>query len=229
MSPLLLAAAVCALLAGLLLSTQEAERRLVRIAPAAADSGGGAQGPDDRRRADPDAAIALIDRAAALLRVGLPAHAVVGELAAAAPEGLAEPLRLSARSLSLGEDVRTAVRRHLGGVPADQREVLEAMAAVWHVALISGAPAADMLSRCAASRRALADAHRERDVALAGPQATVTVLTWLPAGGFGLALLIGADLLALLSSPPGAILLGAGAALMVIGRLWMRRMLGAVR
>ncbi|MGO1607672.1 MAG: type II secretion system F family protein, partial [Brevibacterium yomogidense] len=84
---------------------------------------------------------------------------------------------------------------------------------------------ADVLTRYAHSRREIADAERERLVALAGPQATVTVLTWLPAAGLGLALLIGADLGSLLGSPLGLASIGGGVILLACGRVWMTRML----
>jgi tight adherence protein B len=97
------------------------------------------------------------------------------------------------------------------------------------VAESAGAPAADVLERYARSRREIAEAERERAVALAGPQATVTVLTWLPAAGLGLALLIGADPLSLLGSPAGLVSIGSGVVLLAAGRLWMRRMLERAR
>lgn len=84
-------------------------------------------------------------------------------------------------------------------------------------------------ARYGRSRREIAEAERERAVALAGPKATVTVLTWLPAAGLGLALLIGADPVSLLSSPPGLVSIGAGVLLLLAGRLWMRRMLEQAR
>ena len=69
------------------------------------------------------------------------------------------------------------------------------------------------------------DSARERAIALAGPQSTVKVLTALPLLSLGLAVLIGADPAELLTSVPGAVSCISGAVLLVVGRLWMRRML----
>lgn len=174
---------------------------------------------------DPHRAIAVIDRAAALLRIGMPPATVTAQLAEVSDSDLAAVLTRVSRSMSLGDDPRTAIARHAGGLPPTLAEVLVGMGAVWEVAESAGAPAADVLTRYAHSRREIADAERERLVALAGPQATVTVLTWLPAAGLGLALLIGADLGSLLGSPLGLASIGGGVILLACGRVWMTRML----
>lgn len=187
-------------------------------------------GPDARTGSsaaedDPHRAIAVIDRAAALLRIGMPPATVTTQLAEVSDPDLAAVLIRVSRSMSLGDDPRTAIARHVGGLPPTLAEVLVGMGAVWEVAESAGAPAADVLTRYAHSRREIADAERERVVALAGPQATVTVLTWLPAAGLGLALLIGADLGSLLGSPVGLVSIGGGVVLLACGRVWMKRML----
>ncbi|WP_051298160.1 type II secretion system F family protein [Brevibacterium album] len=177
-------------------------------------------GPDDPARA-----ITVIDRAAELLRIGLPPAEALAQLAELSDPEIAQMLLRAARSLSLGDDPRTAIARHARTLPPPVAEVLTGMGAVWFVSETAGAPAADMLERFAASRREIADAERERAVSLAGPRATVTVLTWLPAAGLGLALLIGADPLALLSSGLGLASLLSGGTLLVAGRLWMTALL----
>ncbi|GAA2098986.1 type II secretion system F family protein [Brevibacterium salitolerans] len=174
---------------------------------------------------DPVRAITVIDRAAELLRVGLPPADALSQLAELSDPEIARVLARAARSLRLGDDPRTALGRHARTLPGPVAEVLTGMGAVWYVAEAAGAPAADMLERFAVSRREVADAERERAVALAGPRATVTVLTWLPAAGLGLALLIGADPLTLLASGPGLVSLVSGAVLLAAGRLWMTRLL----
>lgn len=174
---------------------------------------------------DPVRAITVIDRAAELLRVGLPPADALSQLAELSDPEIARVLARAARSLRLGDDPRTALGRHARTLPGPVAEVLTGMGAVWYVAEAAGAPAADMLERFAVSRREVADAERERAVALAGPRATVTVLTWLPAAGLGLALLIGADPLTLLASGPGMVSLVSGAVLLAAGRLWMTRLL----
>jgi tight adherence protein B len=179
--------------------------------------------------ADPHRAIAVIDRAAALLRIGLPPATVTIQLAEVSDADLAAVLTRVSRSMSLGDAPDVAFARHAGALPGPLEQVLTGMGSVWAVAESAGAPAAGVLERYAQSRREIAEAERERAVALAGPQATVTVLTWLPVAGLGLALLIGADPLALLGSPVGLVSIGSGVVLLALGRLWMRRMLEGAR
>ena len=200
--------------------------------PGAAASGAGpASGPAsaDHADADPHRAIAVIDRAAALLRIGLPPATVTIQLAEVSDADLAAVLTRVSRSMNLGDAPDVAFARHAGALRGPLEQVLTGMGSVWAVAESAGAPAADVLERYARSRREIAEAERERAVALAGPQATVTVLTWLPAAGLGLALLIGADPLALLGSPVGLVSIGSGGVLLALGRLWMRRMLEGAR
>ena len=173
-----------------------------------------------------DQAVALVDRAVQLLRVGvLPARVMrlLSEIPGDAE--LAAALGRMARVIELGEPPHVAIDKHLGALPESEREVLAGMSAVWFVAESAGAPAADMLARYAQTCREKADSERERDVALAGPQSTVTVLTWLPLLSIALAVIIGADFAALLTSPAGFASLTGGVALLFAGRLWMRVML----
>ncbi|MYM19245.1 hypothetical protein GSY69_04485 [Brevibacterium sp. 5221] len=180
-----------------------------------------------RRAADTGLeAVAAVDRSVELLRAGIPPAGVMQHLAALPGDArLTEALARSGRSLELGDSPHTAIRRHLGGVDAEAAEVLDGMAAVWHVAETAGAPAADMLARYAGTCRERADSARERAVALAGPASTVRVLTWLPLLSLGLAMLIGANPVRLLGSAPGLVSLLGGTALLLAGRAWMRIML----
>ncbi len=171
-------------------------------------------------------AVAAVDRAVELLRAGIPPAAVMAHLAKLpGDERLTTALERTGRSLELGDSPHTAIRRHSADLDPETAEVLDGMASVWFVAETAGAPAADMLQRYAITCRERADSARERAVALAGPASTVRVLTWLPLLSLGLALLIGADPLRLLSSLPGLISLIGGVALLLVGRMWMRIML----
>lgn len=175
-------------------------------------------------------ALAVIDRAVELLRSGIPPARVMGHLATLpGSDALVSALTLMSRSLELGDPPHTAIRRHSEGLDPAAAEVFSGMASIWFVAQSAGAPVADMLARYAVTCRERADAARERDVALAGPQSTVRVLSWLPLLSLGLALLIGADPLKLVSSVAGALSLVSGAALLVAGRVWMRAMLRRVQ
>ncbi|MCQ9385343.1 type II secretion system F family protein [Brevibacterium moorei] len=179
--------------------------------------------------ADPaEPAIAIVDRCTALLRAGVaPAHALRQVARAGTEPGLRTLLEKVARALELGQAPHTAIRAQLARArPAPQiARILEGMASVWFVAQTAGAPAAEMLGRYAESCRARADSERERAVALAGPQSTVRVLTWLPVISLGLSLLIGTNPLELITGVPGALSLVCGVALLLAGRAWMRAML----
>jgi tight adherence protein B len=199
------------------------------VGAASVAGAGPAPAGGDAEVEDPHRAIAVIDRAAALLRIGLPPETVTIQLAEVSDADLAAVLTRVSRSMSLGDEPDVAFARHADALPGPLAQVLTGMGSVWAVAESAGAPAADVLERYARSRREIAEAERERAVALAGPQATVTVLTWLPAAGLGLALLIGADPLSLLGSPAGLVSIGSGVVLLAAGRLWMRRMLERAR
>jgi tight adherence protein B len=72
------------------------------------------------------------------------------------------------------------------------------------------------------------DADAARQTALAGPKATVSLLTWLPLMGLGLGIALGVDPLAiLLGTPWGLAALAAGAGLTVAGRVWSARLVAA--
>jgi tight adherence protein B len=95
------------------------------------------------------------------------------------------------------------------------------LAACFDAAEASGCPLAEVLARFAAHLETEDDADAARRTALAGPRATVRLLTWLPLSGLGLGALLGVDPVAtLLGNPWGLAALAAGAALTAAGRLW---------
>ena len=114
-----------------------------------------------------------------------------------------------------GEDVRA-------------RRVWFQLAACFDVAEASGCPLAEVLTRFAAQLEAEDDAEAARQTALAGPRATVQLLTWLPFLGLGLGVLLGVDPAAvLLGTPLGVAALAAGLALTTAGRIWSARLVRA--
>ncbi len=174
--------------------------------------------------------IAVIDRAVQLLKVGIePARAMT--LVADLPDNeVAERvLRKVARAMELGEKPDQALRMYAGELDDEDARILTGMASVWFVSEQAGAPAAEMLASYASTCRDRADAMRERDVALAGPISSVMVLSWLPIMSLGLAVLVGADLVELVTSVPGALSICGGLVLLVVGRIWMRSMLASAR
>lgn len=186
---------------------------------------GGRLGP--KRDADPGAALdAVADavhRLAVLLAAGLEPGAAVRlldgtgplEAAAQAASPLEVPEVLVAASASESESARRGWRL---------------LAASWAVATETGAPLAGVLDRAAETLRALADADRQVDLALAGPLATARIVALLPLAGVGLALLIGADPVGVvLGTAPGAVSAALGVAALAVGIRWTRRLVAEAR
>ena len=99
------------------------------------------------------------------------------------------------------------------------------LAACFDIAEASGCPLAEVLTRFAAQLEVGDDAEAARQTALAGPKATVTLLTWLPLMGLGLGIALGVDPLAILvGTPLGMAALAAGVALTAAGRIWSARL-----
>jgi tight adherence protein B len=128
-----------------------------------------------------------------------------------------------------GQPVSEAIRGSVQAAfpPSDAREarVWSELAACFDIAEASGCPLADVLARFAAQLEVEDDAEAARQTALAGPKATVSLLTWLPLMGLGLGMALGVDPLAILvGTPLGLAALVAGAALTVAGRIWSARL-----
>ncbi|WP_255771297.1 hypothetical protein [Pseudarthrobacter sulfonivorans] len=150
--------------------------------------------------------------------------------------------RLSGGSLSMLGAVRAAAFRGLPVSEAIRRAVPAAfphavgreprtwleLAACFDIAEASGCPLADVLARFAAQLEVEDDAEAARQTALAGPKATVSLLTWLPMMGLGLGMALGVDPLAMLfGTPLGVAALAAGVALTIAGRIWSARLVHA--
>ena len=197
--------------------------RLHELLRTRSDSGdrrrGGRQGREDPEQ-EKLWAISAVENCAHLLKVGMTPQAVMSTLSRQNAQ-----LSPISRAISLGEEPGRAIATRGEGLPPAAAEVFSGMSAVWTVSERSGAHAADMILRYATAQRGALDADRERRIAMAGPRATVRVLSWLPLIGVGLGLLIGVQPVQLLSGLPGRLSLGAGVALYLIGRWWMRRMM----
>lgn len=113
-----------------------------------------------------------------------------------------------------------------GGLTSEQVRVWLDIAACFDVCEASGAPVAAVLERLATMLEADHDAAALRETALAGPRATVKLLTWLPFLGLGLGMLMGVDpMAALLGSPLGWAVVAAGTGFAVAGRAWSASMI----
>lgn len=159
-----------------------------------------------------------------------PAGAAAGSLSPLSLEILAATRAAAAQ----GSPVADAIRRRAGpaaGVRARRnpagREgaVWVELAACFELAEASGCPLAEVLTRFAEHLEAADDAAAARQTALAGPKATVRILTWLPFLGLGLGMLLGVDAAAVLfGTPLGLASLAAGLVLAAAGRFWSARL-----
>lgn len=94
----------------------------------------------------------------------------------------------------------------------------------------TGAPLVDLLQRLADQLEAEQDRRRALEAALAGARMTQKLLAWLPALGLGLAQLMGADPLGVLTGTVlGRVCLAAGGGLWWANALWCRRLLATAR
>jgi tight adherence protein B len=157
------------------------------------------------------------------------------------------PILAAARAAALrGSSVAAAIRHAVSGgttghgpgaaamhAPASvrsgrDRRIWGELAACFDTAEASGCPLADVLARFAAHLEAEDDAEAARQTALAGPRASVRLLTWLPLSGLGLGLVLGVDPVAtLLAKPWGVLALAAGVVLTAAGRVWSSRLVRA--
>ena len=171
-----------------------------------------------------DAVAGWVQRLAVLLTAGLEPLAAVRAIEHPPPE-----LAAAAACDSPYDVPRRMVEASVEGTPSTV-PAWAVLAAAWTVALESGAPLAEALDRVADSLRALADADRQVDLAMAGPIATARIVAALPLLGLGMGLLIGADPLGVLfGTVPGAVGGAMGGALLTVGIRWNRRLVAAAR
>lgn len=153
---------------------------------------------------------AVLAVAAALRAGAAPAEAWRRCWGVVAPDGV--PSLPDARS-------RCADDRHAAAVVAGAR-----------LAARTGAPLAEVLERVGASLAQDEAVEGQRRAALAGPQATVRVLSWLPVVGAALGWSLGADPVGvLLDGGTGTALLTGAGVLTWLGRRWSGRLLRAAR
>lgn len=169
-------------------------------------------------------------------RTGLPARGT--DAPGGALSSVSLGIMAAARAAALrGSPVAAAIRAGAATEPGKavphgpggkEGAVWTELAACFEVAEASGCPLADVLTRFAAHLEAGDDAEAARQTALAGPKATVRILTWLPFLGLGLGMLLGVDPSAvLLGTPLGLAALAAGLALTAAGRVWSARLVRA--
>lgn len=129
---------------------------------------------------------------------------------------------------SSAEAIRDIAARIYPRRGSSERRVWMELAACLEVAETSGCPLADLLTRFAAQLEAEEDAEAARQTALAGPKATVKLLSWLPVFGLVLGMALGVDPLGiLLDNVLGVATFAAGLILTVAGRVWSSRLVAS--
>ncbi|MFJ5954362.1 type II secretion system F family protein [Paenarthrobacter sp. NPDC092416] len=207
-----------------------------------------------RVRAEPLSLVVLVQQLAALLRGGRGAARLWEEMwlvhsgltgdnrrtaysgaqraAATLSEASIRVLGAARSSSSVGnsaaEAIRGAVEKAYPSRGNVERRIWVELAACLDIAETSGCPLADILTRFASQLEAEEDAEAARQTALAGPKATVRLLSWLPVLGLGLGMALGVDPLGiLLDNVLGMATLATGLVLTVAGRLWSSRLVAA--
>lgn len=132
------------------------------------------------------------------------------------------------RGAPVSEVIRKSAQAEFPRAESRELRIWCELAACFDIAEASGCPLADVLARFAAQLEVEDDAEAARQTALAGPKATVSLLTWLPLMGLGLGIALGVDPLAILvGTPLGMAALAAGVGLTIAGRVWSARLVHA--
>jgi len=132
------------------------------------------------------------------------------------------------RGAPVSDAIRSAAPAAFGRAGSREPQIWDQLAACFDMAEASGCPLADVLTRFAVQLEVEDDAEAARQTALAGPRATVGLLTWLPLMGLGLGIALGVDPVAILvGTPLGLASLAAGLVLTVVGRIWSSRLVRA--
>lgn len=180
------------------------------------------------RRAREDAAsigavVAIVRRAAALLRGGVPAARVWKALTEERASGAVVPGVLDRVASRIASGAGTAEAL----ASADQPE-WRVLAAAWQAAESSGAPLSGVLDRFADSMRAVGRVAERRAVLLSGPRATIRLVVSLPPVSMALGALLGFDPLRALGGAAGWAVSALGVGLLGLGVHWSGSLLRRV-
>lgn len=186
------------------------------------------------RRLQPrfDRVAATVQRLAVLLAAGIAPTSAwrhVSEGEGSSPDSGTGVVARAVATTQLGSDLPTAIRVAASAEPAEL-VAWSTIAAAWAVAGEVGAPLAPTLARLAEVLRGLAQAEREVELALAGPNATARIVLVLPPLGLLVGTALGVNPFGVLvTTPVGLACLGVGTALLIAARRWSRRMVQSAR
>lgn len=171
-------------------------------------------------------AVSLLEGVAPALEAGLTPSVAV-RLSGATLGPSIDPLttRLVAELSESGERGAPMAPVWRSWAAAEGSAELRFVAAAWQLSELTGAPLADAVHRAVASVHQARERARRVHIAVAGPRATVVVLSVLPLTGplFGLACGVSPTEL-YLASPLSSAAAALGLALIWVGRRWCRRL-----
>ena len=169
----------------------------------------------------------VVQRLAVLLAAGVPPASAWGYVAETSASAI--PATVNSKIVD-ATGIATAISESLGGVGAVEASAWRGLAAAWSVATDAGAPLAPSLRLFAGSLRALAQAQRDIEVALAGPAATARMVMVLPAVGVLFGMALGFNTIGtLLTTPTGIGCLALGSILILGASRWNRRLIAAAQ
>ena len=177
-----------------------------------------------------DRVAAVVQRLAVLLAAGIaPASAWRHVAEGVDGSGSSGTVARAVADLELGADLAGAVAAAAEKEPSEVA-AWSTIAAAWTVAAEVGAPIAPTLNRLAEVLRGLAQAGREVELALAGPNATARIVLVLPPLGLLVGTALGVNPFGVLvTTPVGLACLAIGVALLVAARRWSVRMVLSAR
>lgn len=173
-------------------------------------------------------------RLAVLLQAGVPPARAWEHLADTGDVAAARVASALARGAPLPLAVSAAVPpslpRRPRGKAADPDAEWPDVAAAWQVATTVGAPLADSLRGLATALRDGREAGDDVRVALAEPAATARLMAGLPLVAIALGAAFGFDTMTtLFANPIGVACVVAGVVLILVSRLWTRRLIASAR
>lgn len=179
--------------------------------------------PSRARDREDVAVVDVLDALAAALNTGLPAAEALGVVAA---QSAHQPwLARAEQAARAGQSIAAALHRTARHT---RQEDLAIGARAWELSERTGAPLADGLRAAARAGRARRDQAHRVAAATAGARATMTVLTLLPVGGLGLAVVLGLGPAQVYGNPAGLASAALGVPLVLAGRAVVRRLVARV-
>lgn len=176
-----------------------------------------------RRRHDLGAVLGVLDALAPALRAGLAPVAALGclDFSVGRSPRVSALLTHLIEAAELGEPLAPVWMRQARDIGSVE---LALIGRAWALSESLGAPLADCVAMAADLVRQRTAREQRLAVAIAGPRATTTVLSLLPLGGPGVALLLGITPSELYSTAAAFASVLVGLVLLAVGRWWCARM-----